>query len=65
MTLPVSDEERHIIREFIRLVNARKSCLTCIHFVESSEGCELAAGSRPPARTIAYGCPKFSEAPPF
>ena len=41
-----------------------RSCLTCNHFDESTEVCAL-AGSRPPARTIAIGCPSYNQIPPF
>lgn len=37
------------------------SCVTCVHFRESTEGCALAGGARPPARVVAYGCPSWSD----
>ena len=65
MTLPASEEDRRIIRQFVQLVQRRPSCLTCEHFDEPSEGCGLARGQRPPARTIAMGCDKWLKTPPF
>lgn len=65
MTLPASEEDRRIIREFVKLVNRRPSCITCQHFNEPTEGCGLANGARPPARTIAHGCPLWMQDPPF
>lgn len=35
------------------------SCLTCAHFIEVIEECDLAPKMRPPARVIAYGCPSW------
>lgn len=48
------------------IINARlhRSCLTCEYFTETTEECAL-AGARPPARTIAMGCPKYFELIPF
>lgn len=41
-----------------------ETCLNCKHFEESVEHCVLAMPpSRPPARIIAFGCPKFAEQP--
>jgi len=65
MTMPVSDEERAIIRNFVELVSRRKCCLTCQHFDEDREGCALYDMNRPPARIVAYGCPSYLENPPF
>lgn len=65
MTLPASEEDRRIVREFAQLVRRRPNCLTCEHFDEPSEGCGLAGGQRPPARVIAMGCEKYLEEPPF
>jgi hypothetical protein len=42
-----------------------RSCVTCNHFDEATEGCALADGTRPPARVIAMGCGKYEEEPPF
>lgn len=64
MTLPASEEERRIISNFVQLVNRRKSCLTCCHFNEVNEECDLAPGQRPPARIVAFGCSSYIEAPP-
>lgn len=65
MTLPASEEDRRIISAFVQLVQRRPNCLTCQHFDEPSESCGMAGGARPPARTIAYGCPRYAENPPF
>lgn len=35
-----------------------RSCLTCDHFKESNELCEL-VNVRPPAKVIAFGCEKY------
>ena len=64
MTLPASKEDRDVISAFVELVQRRPCCPSCEHFDEPRELCELAA-ARPPARTIAYGCPKWLGAPPF
>lgn len=41
-----------------------ETCLNCKHFEETAEHCILAMPpARPPARVIAFGCPRFSEAP--
>lgn len=37
-----------------------QSCITCHFFEEITEKCKI-AGSRPPARVIVYGCPKYVE----
>lgn len=37
-----------------------KSCLNCDNFNEQMELCKL-VNQRPPARVIAYGCPKWSD----
>lgn len=52
------------ITDLIDEVRLGRSCLTCNHFDEVTEVCAL-AGSRPPARTIAIGCPAYSQMPPF
>ena len=36
-----------------------KSCITCDHFNEPNETCKISNNMRPPARIIAYGCPKY------
>lgn len=36
-----------------------RSCISCEHFVESQEGCKISNMQRPPARVIAFGCPKY------
>lgn len=65
MTLPLSEEDRHIVSAFVQLINRRKSCISCLHFDESVEGCGLYANQRPPARTIALGCARWLDEPPF
>lgn len=52
------------ILETIRRARLYRSCLTCIHFDETTELCAI-ANQRPPARVIAQGCSAFEEAPPF
>jgi hypothetical protein len=44
-----------------------RSCLTCQHFIEHMEICNLIQGpnNRPNARIIAYGCDAHSEEIPF
>ncbi len=37
-----------------------QSCLSCIHFKEITEICNL-ANQRPPAKIIVYGCPKYED----
>ncbi len=68
MTKFLSDNERARLQDRITdlIDEARlgRSCLTCQQFDEPTEVCAL-AGSRPPARTIAVGCPAYSQAPPF
>lgn len=48
------------------LVNAEmlQCCLHCQHFDAATEGCERAAGRRPPAETIVFGCELFSDSDP-
>lgn len=36
------------------------TCLTCHHFIEVVEECDLAPGQRPPARVIVMGCPSHT-----
>lgn len=36
-----------------------KSCISCDHFNEPLEQCKISGNQRPPARIIAYGCPKY------
>lgn len=63
MTKSRSDLETAIL-DLIERARLYRSCLTCQHFTEGVEVCEL-AGGRPPARIIATGCPKYLEEPPF
>lgn len=42
------------------------SCLTCAHFEEGTETCNVVTPPlRPPARVIAYGCPSWMDPVPF
>ena len=41
------------------MVGLWRTCITCEHFIENTEHCTV-FGARPPARVIAYGCPKYS-----
>lgn len=47
-----------------RIIEARKSCITCDRFDETDESCEL-ADQRPPARVIAFGCGQWTPVIPF
>ena len=42
-----------------------RSCLSCEHFTEDTEGCARASGSRPPARVIVTSCSGYEERIPF
>lgn len=37
-----------------------QSCINCLKFREKTEICSL-ANQRPPARVIAFGCPKWED----
>ena len=65
MTLPADPADREVIRAFVQLIQRRPSCLTCEHFDEPTEGCGLGGGARPPARIIAFGCPRYLAEPPL
>lgn len=41
-----------------------RTCLTCEHFNEKQEMCQL-ANTRPPARIIAFGCEMYADIIPF
>jgi len=62
MTTPTIDKA---LRELVEATLLYQSCLSCAHFTESTEGCAVAGGSRPPARVIATGCGAYEEKPPF
>lgn len=55
---------RNSIEELIERARLHRSCITCNHFNEEHELCALAQG-RPPARVIAFACPRYDEVPPF
>lgn len=45
---------------------ATRCCPTCEHFNQRLEVCTKANPPvRPPAKVIAFGCPLWSDAPPF
>lgn len=51
-----------LVGEVARVVREkRKCCITCVYFNNETEGCVLADGARPPARVVAYGCPKYDQ----
>lgn len=52
------------ISELIERARLYRSCLTCEHFNEPTERCQL-VHQRPPARVIAMGCPSYLELIPF
>lgn len=48
------------------LYNARRSCINCQHFEFRGEHCKkFPLAGRPPALTIARGCPHWEGGPPF
>lgn len=53
------------IEAMIDAARIYRSCLTCSHFTEATEGCAKAGGGRPPARIIAAGCDQWDEKTPF
>lgn len=69
MTTYLSDEERgalaRAVAELIESARLYRSCLSCVAFDEQNEACSRAGGQRPPARTIAMGCPAYVSDPPF
>lgn len=46
------------------LRDATKTCITCEHFEQKKELCQL-NGLRPPATVIAFGCECFVDGVPF
>lgn len=61
----IKEVAEYIIDELANTIErTTRTCLNCTHFYETTEICEL-AGSRPPAKVIAFGCPKFEEPIPF
>jgi hypothetical protein len=63
----LSDFRGLLVNEFAEFLNETMddagllcTCMNCHHFDEPSECCAF-AGSRPPARVIAFGCPAFKE----
>lgn len=69
MTKSPSDDRENTLHNMIfDLVNraqVHRSCLSCMSFDEPTETCDRANGARPPARTIAMGCPLWIEPVPF
>jgi len=55
---------RQAMQQAFDTVGLFRNCITCRHFIEHMETCEL-AGKRPPPRVIAYGCEAHSEEIPF
>lgn len=69
MTLPANEDTQALMRSLLEVIQRSKlhrSCLTCVHFRESSEDCVLAEPwQRPPARVIVNGCEGWAEDIPF
>lgn len=42
-----------------------RSCVNCINFQKSTEGCLIAQGQRPPAMVIVLGCNRWEDDIPF
>lgn len=63
-TYPSSLNLQDRIATLIEEARLHRTCITCEHFDEALELCALAQ-ARPPARTIAQGCPAWRENPPF
>jgi hypothetical protein len=60
---PRLEEIAGLIERATGMINtACKSCITCGHFVESTEQCALYK-ARPPARIIAFACPSYDFIP--
>ena len=45
--------------------SATRTCLTCQNWDKTSELCMKFDNQKPPAYTIAYGCPSYDEQIPF
>lgn len=69
MTISHSEHQEVVllerIAELIREARIARSCISCEQLDEPAEGCRLAGGARPPARTIAGGCGQWTEKVPF
>jgi hypothetical protein len=67
---PDNEDLEHIVaylEDAVSRVEKAKTtthCIDCLHFIEGQELCTV-ANSRPPARVIVSGCPKFLEDIPF
>ena len=47
------------------LMEATKTCITCDHFDQRGEVCNLYNKMRPPAKIIAFGCDSYENEIPF
>jgi len=59
------NEVQKAIFSLLQHAQLQRSCLSCSHFTEATEGCSRANGGRPPARIIATSCKEYTESPPF
>lgn len=51
-----------LIQQVMEEADIFACCLNCRHFTEATELCRLCVPpARPPARTITFGCPAFTE----
>lgn len=48
------------IRKAMEIEYPFQTCINCINFDEANELCRLVK-MRPPARVIAFGCPKYDD----
>lgn len=65
--MPATEETRGVHRAILELLERarlHRSCVTCANFDLEKEVCGL-CDLRPPATTIASGCDKYEEEPPF